>query len=64
MKADNGKIESASSRKLRRDVQLQVSGQVPFRFNRYMAHVIMVEHGGVYCVLLYEENVKPVFDRE
>lgn len=37
MKADNGKIESASFHKLRRDVQLQVSGQVPFRFYHYVA---------------------------
>lgn len=61
MKAGNGKIENASFHKLCRDVQLQVSDQVPFRFNCYMAGVIMQELGGVYCVLLYEENIQPVF---
>lgn len=61
MKDDNGKIESASFHKLHRDVLLRVAGQVPFRFNHYMAHVIMEERGGVYCVL-HEENIQPVFD--
>jgi len=61
-KADNGTTESGPFHKLRRDVQLQVSGQVPFRFNHYVAPVIMEEQGGVCSVLLSDENIQTVFD--
>lgn len=61
VKAHNGKIESASFHKLLRDVQLQLSGQVPFRFSQYVAHVIMEEHGGAYSVILYVEDIQAVF---